>query len=456
MSRRLALEVLQRVETGARAKDAFAKLQSGRGIEARDLDLAREIVQGVLRHRGSLDALIATRAKRAVGEMDAAVRNVLRIGLYQMTFLDRVPRHAAVHTAVELARSARRPQAAGFVNAVLRKLGDVCGAPLPGDGDDTPRRTLPRGDGTHVPLAQDVFPDPAADLAGHLAARWSHPRWMVERLLAQRGLDEVRQILAAGIARPPISLRPAEGRRKDLTEALTARGIAFEEEERCVLVRGVGRVEDLPGFEENWFAVQDATAAEVVAALEPTKASRILELCAAPGGKTIALSEAVGPDGAVLAVDMPGERTERLRAELFRRGITNVAVLEADATDAASLPTGVAGRGKPGFHFALLDAPCSNTGVLARRVEARWRIEGPQEIANLAALQGRLLRVAADKLRRGGRVVYSTCSLDKDENEGVVAAFLTESPDYRLASQTTHLPVAGRRDGGYIAVLTRA
>jgi len=279
---------------------------------------------------------------------------------------------------------------------------------------------------------------------------------MVERFLAQRGLDDTMKILAAGVARPPLSIRPAEGHRDELIAAFHERGLRFREEGRCLLMESGGLVEDLPGWKELWFAVQDASAAEVVPALEVTKASRVLDLCAAPGGKTIALAEAVGPEGAVLAVDVAGERTDRLRAELMRRGLSNVAVLEADATDAAALPMGVAGRGKPGFHFALLDAPCSNTGVLARRVEARWRIEGPAEIATLAALQGRLIRVAADKLRRAGRLVYSTCSLDRDENEGVVASFLAESPDFRLESETTRLPVAARHDGGYVAVIIRA
>jgi 16S rRNA (cytosine967-C5)-methyltransferase len=454
MSRRLALEVLRRVETGARANDALAHLAE-RGDDARDLDLNREIVIGVLRHRGAIDALIGARSTRPVAKMDPATRNALRIGVYQIGWLDRVPRHSAVDTSVDLVRVGRQPQAVGFVNAVLRKIVDLVGEPRPGDGDD-PRRSIPRGDGTHLPLQSPVVPDAATDLAGHLAVRWSHPKWLVERLLAQRSEGEVRQIVAAGIARPPLSLRPVEGHREALVAGLAAKGVAFEEEGRCLLVRDAGRVEDLPGFGDGWFAVQDATAAEVVPALAPTVGARVLELCAAPGGKTFALAEAVGPEGAVLAVDLPGERPEKMRAEILRRGLTNVALVEADATDAASLPVGVSGRGKPGFHFVLLDAPCSNSGVLAKRVEARWRIESPHEIADLAELQGRLLRVAAGRVRRGARLVYSTCSVDKDENEAVVAAFLAESADFRLESETTRLPVAGRRDGGYVAVLVRA
>lgn len=454
MPRRLALEVLRRVESGARATEALAHA-APRGADARDLDLAREIVLGVLRHRGAVDALIDARSSRPVAKMDPVTRNALRIGAYQIGWLDRVPRHAAVDTSVELVRAGRQPRAAGFVNAILRKLTELVGAAQPGNGDDA-RRTIPRGDGTHLPLADAVLPDPAADLAGHLAARWSHPKWMVERLLAQRSPDEVMQVLAAGIARPPLSLRPAEGRRDELTSALAARGIAFEEEGRCLLVRGAGRVEDLPGYADRWFAVQDASAAEVVPALAPTKASRVLELCAAPGGKTIAIAEAVGPEGAVLAVDLPGERTAKMREEILRRGLANVALVECDATDAASLPTGVSGRGKPGFHFVLVDAPCSNTGVLAKRVEARWRVEGPHEVDDLAELQGRLLRVAAGRVRRGGRLVYATCSVDRAENEDVVAAFVADEPDFRVESQTTRLPVAGRRDGGFVAVLTRS
>jgi len=453
MSRRLAFEVLRRVETGARVGEALPAL--AKGADPRDVDLAREIATGVLRHRGAIDALVGARSSRPVEKMDVAARTALRVGVFQIGWLDRVPRHAAVDTSVELMRVGRNPKAAGFVNAVLRKVVDLVGAPKPGDGDD-PRRTLPRGDGSHLPLADAVLPDPQVDLARHLAARWSHPRWMVERFLAQRTLDETKQILAAGIARPPLSLRPMEGRADELRGALAARGVAFEEEGRCLLVRGAGRVEELPGFAEGWFAVQDASAAEIAPALAATKGARVLDLCAAPGGKTIALAEAVGPEGAVLAVDLPGERLERMRAEILRRGLGNVALLAADATDAASLPTGVAGRGKPGFHFVLLDAPCSNTGVLARRVEARWRLEGVEEIARLATLQSRLLCVAAGKVRRGARLVYSTCSLDRDENEGVVDAFLAESGDFRLESSTTRLPIAGRRDGGFVAALVRS
>jgi 16S rRNA (cytosine967-C5)-methyltransferase len=453
MTRRLALEVLRRVESGARAVDALEHATAGKRGEPRDFDLNREIVLGVLRHRGALDALIGAKSSRPVEKLDPVTRNALRIGVYQMGWLDRVPRHAAVDTSVELVRGGRNPKAAGFVNAVLRRVGELVGDARPGDGDDMPRRTLPRGDGTHVALTADLLPDPATDLAAHLAARWSHPRWFVERLLAQRPLDDVRRVLGAGLARPPLSLRPADGKDGPLRTSLSERGLTVETEGRCLLVRGAGRVEDLPGYAEGWFAVQDATAAEVVPSLAPTPSSRVLDLCAAPGGKTIAIAEAVGPEGAVLAVDLPGDRVAKMRAEALRRGLMNVAIVEADATDASALPTGVAGRGKPGFHFVLLDAPCSNTGVLARRVEARWRLEGPSEIATLVALQGRLLRVAAGRVRRGGRLVYSTCSVDRDENEGVVAAFLAESGDFRLAEETTRLPIAGRRDGGYVAVL---
>src|SRR5262249_52876526 len=151
------------------------------------------------------------RSSRPVEKMDAATRAALRIGACQIGWLDRVPRHAAVDTSVELVRVGRNPKAAGFVNAVLRKVVDLVGEPRPGDGADEPRRTIPRGDGTHLPLAEALLPDPAAEPAAHLAARWSHPKWMVERFLAQRGDADARRILAAGVARPPISLRPAEG-----------------------------------------------------------------------------------------------------------------------------------------------------------------------------------------------------------------------------------------------------
>ncbi len=459
MSRRLAVEVLRRVESsGARAKETLEALATGREVEERDRDLANEIVHGVLRCQDAIDAVLATRVRKPLEKTDPLVRSVLRIGAYQILWLDRVPRRAAVHSSVELVREVGRGAAAGFVNAVLRGVSNLAGESLPGGGagSDHPRRVLPRGDGTHLLLTDPVFPDPADDLPGNLAARWSHPRWLVERWLARFGHELTLTILEAGIARPPLSIRPAEAHCGQMIEALRARGTPFEEEGRCLLLRGAGKVEELPGWDLGWFSVQDATAADVVPALAPPRGASVIDLCAAPGGKAVALAEAVGPDGIVLAVDVSPERAQMVRAEIARRALTQVAVVEADATDAASLPRGLRGSPTGGFDAVLLDAPCSNTGVLARRVEVRHRLHGADVLDGLVDLQRKLLEVAGSRVRAGGRLAYSTCSLEEEENAQLVRAFLSQHAEFRLEGEMLRLPVPGRRDGGYVAVMNRA
>jgi 16S rRNA (cytosine967-C5)-methyltransferase len=200
--------------------------------------------------------------------------------------------------------------------------------------------------------------------------------------------------------------------------------------------------------------VQDATAGEVAAALAPREGATVLDLCAAPGGKTFALAEIVGPAGRVVAVDLPGPRATLLAEEGQRRGAANVGVVPLDATDAAALPAGARGAA-PGFDAVLVDAPCSNTGVLAKRVEARRRLADGASLASLVALQTKLADAAATRVRPGGRLAWSTCSLDDDENGARVRAFLAAHAEFVLVEERLTLPVPGRRDGGYVAVMER-
>ena len=454
-ARRLAFDTLTLVdEQGAHAREALAALVQRRPLPARDRDLATEIVQGVIRREDSLDAVLTLRLKRPIDRLDPRIHRVLRIGTYQILFLDRVPHAAAVATSVELARDVGRGGVTGLVNAVLRAVAGLVQEVRADDPD--PRRTLPRGDGTFVVLSVPAFADPVAAPAAHLAARYSVSPWFAERLVAQRGADGARHVLEASISRPPVSLRPARGRAADVEAALTAAGVAFEREGACLLVRGAGDVRALPGWSAHDFVVQDATAADVAATLAPAEGAQVLDVCAAPGGKTIGLAEAVGPGGSVVAVDLPGPRVLSMMSELARRGIGNVDIRAGDAAQADTLPAGPGvASAVPGFDLVLVDAPCSNSGVLSKRVEARRRLAGPDPLASLVTLQRRLLTAAATRVRAGGRLAWSTCSVDDEENADLVREFLCRHADFQLTSERLTLPVAGRRDGGYLAVLTR-
>lgn len=457
--RHVALEALWRVdEEGLLAREALDVALSRRRepIDARDADLAAEIVQGVLRTEIQLDHVLGPKMARPASGQDPDVMRVLRIGLYQILHLDRIPRWAAVSSAVELVVAAGKPLARSFVNAVLRRLSDGTPAPRRDEPAD-PERALPRGDGLWIELWDPCFPPVGADPSANLGARFGVPRWAVARFLAQHGAAGARQILAASLARPSLSIRPRAGRGEALSASLAAAGWPNEREGPCLLLRGAGHVPAIPGFTTADFAVQDPTAAEAALAVAAQPGERVLDVCAAPGGKTFALAEAVGADavdggGRVVAVDVPGPRAARLRAEVARRAAANVSVHEADAQDAAALPPGP-------FDAVLVDAPCSNTGVLSRRVEARRRLHDDEALRSLVPLQRAILAAAATRVAPGGRLVWSTCSLDDEENGAQVRAFLAAASaagaSWRIDSERTTLPVASRRDGGYAAVLRR-
>jgi 16S rRNA (cytosine967-C5)-methyltransferase len=453
MPREAALETLRRVERGALARETLDGLLRRRKLDARDRDLARELVQGVLRHQESLDHLLAPRLKRPLEKAHALDRNALRLGAYQIVYLDRIPVRAAVHSAVEAVKTAGRPRAAGFVNAVLRKLAGAIaerGASEPGEAL---ARALPRGDGSWTIFSDDVLPDPASEPQEYLSAAWSCPGWLVERFVAEHGEEAARAILEAGVARPAVSLRPAPAHAAALRAALAEREIVAEQEGPCLLVRSAGMVSELPGYGECWFAVQDPTAAEVVPLLSPEPGEGILDLCAAPGGKTMAIADGVGPDGVVMAVDLAGPRLKMLEREVKRRGLAQVAVLGADVVDPEHLPTGLKARSGEGFDAVLIDVPCSNTGVLGQRVEARRRLDGPHRIEMLAEQAQHLLMVAASRVRPGGRLVYSTCSLEEEENHLLIQSFLHDNPTLGLRETRQVLPFRHHTDGAYAALL---
>jgi 16S rRNA (cytosine967-C5)-methyltransferase len=278
------------------------------------------------------------------------------------------------------------------------------------------------------------------------------PRWIVKRWRATLGEERALAALRASAARPGTWLQPLPGKESALRDALTAGKVSFEEEgdPPAFFLRGAGAVEDLPGFAEGLFLVQDPSAARATALLDARPGQTVLEIGAGRGGKTVALAARVAPGGMVTAVDRDGGRLEMLRSTLRRTAADpeSVEILAVDALADGALPLGP-------FDRVLVDAPCSNTGVLARRVEARHRLE-PQHLEVLAALGRRLLEAGLDRLRPGGLAVHSVCSLEPEEGPDTVRRAIRKRPEFSIASEESLLPVPGRRDGGYAAVIRRA
>ncbi|HEV2386856.1 MAG TPA: 16S rRNA (cytosine(967)-C(5))-methyltransferase RsmB [Candidatus Acidoferrales bacterium] len=421
-ARAVAFDVLTRVEAeGAYAADALlARLGGGRGAGARrrsrlrleavvkreDAALATELTFGVLRWQRLLDFLIERQANRPAAELDPGVRRALRLGAYQLLFLDRIPASAAVNEAVELTRVARKKSAAGFVNAVLRRL--PCGA----EWLAQLARSLPG----EMPEAE------------RLGILYSHPGWMVERWLEQFGGDGARALLEANNQPLPVACAVLDPAALDaVRDSLEADGFAVEPGRllrRALLIRGGGNPLACRAFRRGWIALQDEASQAVTLLAGVEGGQSVLDVCAAPGNKTLHLALAAGPKAMVAAGDIHPSRLRAVRAQLRRAHVAGVKLVAMDA----ARPLPFARR----FDRILIDAPCSGTGTLARNPEIRWRL-APEDIEELAGRQVALLANAAERLAPGGRLVYATCSLERDENQQVVRRVMAARGDLRLA-----------------------
>jgi 16S rRNA (cytosine967-C5)-methyltransferase len=411
--RRVALEVMQRVRTGDladRALDAVA----GR-LEPRDRAWTQELVYGTLRLRGRIDHLLGALLRDGVQSVDPDVLDVLRLGAYQLLEMGSVPPYAAVSQSVELARMAGFGRVSGVVNGVLQNL-------------------QRRGEAIRFP---DFRPDPA----GHLSTWGSHPRWLVERWIARWGADDARALVEADNLRPELYLRPlgvsVDDARARLGEAEVAtEPVEFSPDSLRVLPPATA-AEALAAVPA---VVQDPAAALVVRYAQVPEGGTVLDLAAAPGGKALGMAERAAH---VAAADLSHRRLRRVVENAARVGWGGrVGAVVAD------------GRHPP-FRAAdavLLDAPCTGTGTFRRHPDGRWRV-GTEDLAALAALQAELLEAAAPLVRPGGLLVYSTCSLEREENEERVDEFLARHPEFEPAPPDGAVPAQVLDAAGRLCVL---
>lgn len=442
-ARELALRVLAGDRPGAAfAGDRLDDALRTAGLTPPDRRLATELVYGVLRRRGTLDVLLTPMLRH---EPPREVLEALRLGAYQLLFLDHVPPHAAIHESVELAANFY-PHLRGLVNAVLRNLQRR----LTDRETDTPAaNALPLTDGRYRVLAMPVLPEPAKEPSTYLSAAFALPAWMAERWIPRHEFNECLRRAFWFLSVPPLWLRVngLQSSREQLVQALAEHRIEVEPGESADSLKLLTptAIRDLPGYDAGWFTVQDESATHVAAALAPKPGWAVLDRCAAPGGKSTHLAELMGDVGRVVACDVDERKLETVRTLASRLKLKSVeTVLLARDEPPPAGP----------FDAALVDAPCSNTGVLGRRPEVRWRVT-PDDLAELVPLQRRLLGESLDRVRPGGAAVYATCSIEPEENGGVVRAVLAERPDWRIDFERDAVP--GRpADGGYLARLVRS
>ncbi len=407
-ARAVAHDVLLRVETTAAFADVLLARRLG-ALPPADRGLATELVYGALAWQGRLDHHLGQLASRPVAQLDPPVRAALRLGLYQLLFLDRVPAYAAVDASVRLA--GRR--AAGLVNAVLRRAAR--------EGRDTV-----------------VLPAATADPVARLAVEWSHPRWLVALLAEEVGMDELPALLAAHNRAGPITVRPHLGRttRAALAGELAAAGLAVAPArwapDALVVERAAARLRSAPAFRDGRVAFQGEASQLVSLLAGVAPGATVLDACAAPGGKTAHLAELAGPAGRVVALDLHPAGGRRVAAEATRLGLASVHTAVADARRPPV-------RGW--FDVVLVDAPCSGLGTLRRHPELRWR-RRPEDLLRFAALQRELLAAVAPLVRPGGVLVYAVCTPARAETDDVVAAFLAAEPRFVLEPAGPSLPAA--------------
>jgi 16S rRNA (cytosine967-C5)-methyltransferase len=458
-ARSLALKALMRLEDErlAMITELGDDLLPEQELDARSHRFFLELVYGVLRRRLTIDCVIAAHCAEPISRVEPDCLNAMRLGIYQLLFLDGVPPFAAISATVDLVGH-RHPGIRALVNAVLRTVSrETNKVPLDQDrGGASPRRRFMPSENAVCFFSKNVFADPTENRALHLAQIHSHPVFLVERWLKQYDASLVEEMLAAGNRKPRVSVRVNRLRtdREGLARRLETEQIASGPgvlPESLLLDASAAEAVRTSAFKEGLFYVQDEAAMKVAVALDPKPDERILDLCAAPGGKTTHLAEIAGDRARVVAVDRDATRLERVAENVARLGIKNVVtVVYNPLLESVEEPLPDDLRGL--FDAILIDAPCSNTGVLARRPEVRWRVSA-EAIRAMAERGRKLLDFAVKHLRPGGRLVYSTCSLEPEENAELIERALVGQPTLELVRQEETLPSVKGPDGGYFAVL---
>lgn len=436
-ARGTALEVLRRCRTNhAWADAALGPALRRAGLTGADAALCSRLVYGVLQNQALLDFYLEAFCSQKPEHLQPPLQDILRLGLYQILFLDKIPVSAAVNESVELAKLSGRGAAAGLVNAVLRRAGRE-------------RDALP--------------PIPRKDPVRYLSIRYSHPRWLVKRLVGLLGTEDAEAFLAADNTPAPLTIQvnPLKTTAEDLTADLAAQGVTAKAHAwvpGCLELTGAGDLTALEPFQRGAFLVQDGAAALVARAADVKPGQKVLDVCAAPGGKSFSAAFAMGDQGAIVSCDLHENKLKRIREGAARLGLACVETMAADGRTFRPEWEGA-------FDTVLVDAPCSGLGIIRKKPDARYKT--PETLFTLPVIQDAILRNAARYVRPGGTLVYSTCTILPEENQQVTEAFLAETPDFqrtpfdlpdpvgRTEGEITLWPHRHGTDGFYICRMTR-
>ncbi len=414
-----AVKILNRVERADAYLDKLLEAEL-RSEEINDLDksLLTEIVNGVLRWQMKLDWVLNGFFHGNFTKAEVTVKNALRAALYQIMFLDKVPHHAAVNEAVEFVKRIRGEKAGNLVNAVLRNI-------------------IRNIDGIH-------YPDVTIDAAQYLAVMYSHPVWVVRRWMNRFGFAETEKLLHANNERPSLSLRINTSKTtvENFLELLRSQNVVFEKSKylgNFVKTSNLSNISQTELFRQGFFSVQDESAGIACQLLGVQQGDRVIDMCAAPGGKTNFIGEMLHGKGEVIAVDKYSTRLNLVKSSCERLGITNAKFVAADSKEFSTEPA----------DKVLLDTPCSGLGVLAKKPDVKLKRDA-EDIRDLVNLQRLLINNAATLVKNGGVLVYSTCTTEPEENFCIIREFLEQHPEFDIDSAAQFVPLSLATADGYV------
>lgn len=414
----LALQDIQR--RGAFTDIALDRVLRNAHLSSADRGLVTELVYGIVRRQRTLDTIIDQLGKKKAYQQPPEFRTILHIGLYQLRYQQRIPASAAVNTTVELAKANGFKGLAGVANGLLRQYERLATAATVSNPAITPENQHPQ--------SSDPLQLPTHSIE-RLGILYSFPDWMIQMWLEQLGMEETEQLCAWLNQTPTIDLRvnPLRVSLEDVEAAMQSAGINVQRvpylPQALRIVGGTGTVQQLPGFSEGWWTVQDSSAQLVSYLLDPQPGEVVIDACAAPGGKTTQIAELMRDEGAIWACDRAASRLKKLKENAQRLQLNSIQICTGDSRHFSQF-TSSADR-------VLLDAPCSGLGTLHRRPDIRWRVT-PATVQELSVLQGELLEQAATWVKPGGVLVYATCTLHPQENEGVIRPFLERHPNWQI------------------------
>jgi 16S rRNA (cytosine967-C5)-methyltransferase len=446
-ARSVAVMVLNRFQTGESnaLPDAFLE-------KTPQKQRTTDLVFGTIRNRSALDLVITAFAHRPVKRIPAKILNIIRIGSFELIYCPQTPVYSIVNEAVETAKKFAGKKQTSFVNAILRKIASHIESRQSPLSEETLKRTLPQNTSAACLFDADFLPDSQTKYADYLSSAFSLPNWLIKDWLEQFGPQQTRQICFASNRRPSVYLRPniLKITITQLTEKLKNANLNFQIiDDLFIQIKSPRQILQLPGFADGLFTVQDLAAALPVKLLQPKPDWSILDLCAAPGTKTTQLAELTNDRAKILATDIDETRLAFIEQNIKRLKLKSITVFKYN--DLQKILDKI-----DSFDCVLLDVPCSNTAVLAKRPEVRLRIT-KKAVQTLAQRQLAILNKAVSLIKGGGKICYSTCSLQPQENNLLIKKFLDTNNDFALERELLTLPSADfpDHDGSYSAILTK-